>query len=57
MAKRATTAKTKASVQAHHHKASRVNIPTEELREFVADAEKAPGRARVLACESASVRD
>lgn len=53
MGKRAAAASTKrTAVQARRHRASRVNIPTEELREFVAEEEKQPG-----ACERAGVRE
>lgn len=41
MAKRSAA---KTAIDSHRHKASRVNIPTEELRDFVAEAEKAPGK-------------
>ena len=32
-------------VESFKHQDARVNIPTEELRDFVADAEASPGRA------------
>jgi len=42
-----TPAKPKASipVESFKHKDARVNIPTEELRDFVAEAEARPGAA------------
>ncbi len=42
MTKRGSTANDPTPVEAFRHKASRKNIPTEELRDFVADDERAP---------------
>ena len=42
MAKKARTSKGPTPVEAIKHKDTRKNIPTEELRDFVADDEKAP---------------
>jgi adenine-specific DNA-methyltransferase len=42
MAKKAAKSKGPTAVEAIKHKDSRINIPTEELRDFVAEDEKAP---------------
>src|SRR5437899_1741889 len=42
MAKRPSKGKAPTPVEAIKHKDSRINIPTEELRDFVADDEHAP---------------
>jgi adenine-specific DNA-methyltransferase len=44
MAKRRVRTKSPTPVEAIKHKESRINIPTEELRDFVADEEQAPKR-------------
>src|SRR5713226_9253011 len=44
MAKKSSEAKGPTRVEAIKHKDSRVNIPTEELRDFVADDERVPKR-------------
>ena len=46
MARKSNKPKAPTPVEAIKHKESRVNIPTEELRDFVADEEKAPKRMR-----------
>lgn len=49
----------KTGISSNRHKASRLNIPAEELRDFVAEEEKRPRaceRAGVRASESATVR-
>ena len=40
--KKPTTPKLPTPVDSHNHKDKRANIPTEELRDFIADEEKAP---------------
>jgi adenine-specific DNA-methyltransferase len=45
MAKRPPKPKAPTPVESFKHQDARVNIPTEELRDFVADAEASPGRA------------
>lgn len=44
MAKKPSRSKGPTPVESIKHKDSRVNIPTEELRDFVADEEQAPKR-------------
>lgn len=44
MAKKSTKKSGPTPVDAIKHKDSRVNIPTEELRDFVAEDEQAPKR-------------
>jgi hypothetical protein len=44
MAKKASKPKGPTPVETIRHKDARVNIPTEELRDFVAEDEKAPTR-------------
>lgn len=44
MAKKPPKSKSPTPVESIKHKNSRVNIPTEELRDFVADDEQAPKR-------------
>src|SRR6188474_2616169 len=40
--KKLSTPKLSKPVDSHNHKDKRANIPTEELRDFIADDEKAP---------------
>ena len=46
MAKKQTTKNTTTKIESIRHKDKRANIPTEELRDFVADEELAPKTMR-----------